>query len=192
MPAPNKPDKPDKGNNAVATARILDFKTDGVLVYGYFAVDGEASPLGGTLTAEYVGVTELKDDQGNQKPNAQLKTECIADAKAIDRKMRSLKPINRKCKLSLSGGVDRPPMERTKAVAELFRIASELANKLGWKLQEAAVGGGSDGNLTAALGIPTLDGLGGVGDGAHATHEFITTEELPKRAALVAGLIESV
>jgi glutamate carboxypeptidase len=116
----------------------------------------------------------------------------IADAKAIDRKMRSLKPINRKCKLSLSGGVDRPPMERTKAVAELFRIASELANKLGWKLQEAAVGGGSDGNLTAALGIPTLDGLGGVGDGAHATHEFITTEELPKRAALVAGLIESV
>jgi glutamate carboxypeptidase len=116
----------------------------------------------------------------------------MADAAAIDRKMRSLKPMNRKCKLSLSGGVDRPPMERTKAVADLFRTASELAKHLGWKLQEAAVGGGSDGNLTAALGIPTLDGLGGVGDGAHATHEFITTAELPKRAALLAGLIESI
>ncbi len=115
-----------------------------------------------------------------------------ADAKDIDRKLRSLKPFNRKCRLQLSGGVERSPMERTKNVAELFGKASELAKQIGWKLQEAAVGGGSDGNLTAALGIPTLDGLGGVGDGAHAPHEFIVTAELPKRAALLAGLIESV
>ncbi len=115
-----------------------------------------------------------------------------ADAKDIDRKLRSLKPFNRKCRLQLSGGVERLPMERTKNVAELFGKASELAKQIGWKLQEAAVGGGSDGNLTAALGIPTLDGLGGVGDGAHAPHEFIVTAELPKRAALLAGLIESV
>ena len=116
----------------------------------------------------------------------------MSDAAVIDRKMRALKPFHRQCKLQLSGGVNRPPLERNKAVAELFRVASDLARQIGWKLQEASVGGGSDGNFTAALGIPTLDGLGGVGDGAHATHEFITTAELPKRAALLAGLIESV
>ena len=65
-----------------------------------------------------------------------------------------------------------------------------IARELGWKLGEAAVGGGSDGNFTAGLGIPTLDGLGGVGDGAHATHEHILISELPRRAALIAGLIE--
>ena len=114
------------------------------------------------------------------------------DAAGIDRKLRSLKPVNRKCKLEISGGIDRPPMERTTGVAGLFRIASALAKELGWKLEEAAVGGGSDGNLTAALGIPTLDGLGGVGEGAHAAHESILISELPRRTALLAGLVQSV
>jgi glutamate carboxypeptidase len=113
------------------------------------------------------------------------------DAAGLDRKLRALKPIDRQCKLELRGVVDRPPMERTPAVANLFRQASELAKRMGWKLEEAAVGGGSDGNLTAALGIPTLDGLGGVGEGAHAPTESIVISELPKRAALLAGLIES-
>jgi glutamate carboxypeptidase len=116
----------------------------------------------------------------------------MKDGAGIDRKLRSLKPINRKCKLAISGGIDRPPLERTPAVVGLFRTASELAKELGWKLEEAAVGGGSDGNLTAALGIPTLDGLGGVGEGAHAAHESILISELPRRTALLAGLIQSV
>ena len=116
----------------------------------------------------------------------------MTDAAGIDRKLRNLKPVNRKCKLEISGGIDRPPMERTTGVAGLFRTASALAKELGWKLEEAAVGGGSDGNLTAALGIPTLDGLGGVGEGAHAVHESILISELPRRTALLAGLIESV
>jgi glutamate carboxypeptidase len=114
-----------------------------------------------------------------------------SDAKGLDRKLRALKPVDRQCKLELRGVVDRPPMERTPAVANLFRQAAELAKRMGWKLEEAAVGGGSDGNLTAALGIPTLDGLGGVGEGAHAPTEAIVISELPKRAALLAGLIES-
>jgi glutamate carboxypeptidase len=116
----------------------------------------------------------------------------MADAKMIDRKLRGLKAVNRKCKLSVSGGLNRPPMERTNGVAGLFKQASSLAKQLGWKLEEAAVGGGSDGNLTAALGIPTLDGLGGVGEGAHASHESIVIAEVPRRTALVAGLIEIV
>ena len=116
----------------------------------------------------------------------------VKDAAKIEKKMRSLRPFNRKCKLEISGGINRLPMERTSAVAELYGKAAAIARGLGWKLGEAAVGGGSDGNITAGLGIPTLDGLGAVGDGAHAVHEHILISELPRRAALVAGLIETV
>ncbi len=114
----------------------------------------------------------------------------MKDAAGIDKKMRNLHPFNRKCKIEISGGVNRPPMERTAGVAALYKQAVAIAHDLGWKLGEAAVGGGSDGNFTAGLGIPTLDGLGGVGDGAHAPHEHILISELPRRAALLAGLIE--
>ena len=116
----------------------------------------------------------------------------IKDAAGIDRKLHSLKPFNRKCRIEITGGLNRPPMERTAGVAAVFKKASQIAKDLGWTLQEAAVGGGSDGNFTAALGIPTLDGLGGVGEGAHATHESVLISELPRRAALLAHLIETV
>jgi glutamate carboxypeptidase len=116
----------------------------------------------------------------------------MKDAAAIDKKMRSLRPFNRKCKIEITGGINRPPMERTAGVAALYAQAAAIARELGWKLGEAAVGGGSDGNFTAGLGIPTLDGLGGVGDGAHAPHERILISELPRRAVLIAGLIEAV
>jgi glutamate carboxypeptidase len=115
----------------------------------------------------------------------------LKDAAGIDKKMRALRPFNRKCKLEVIGGINRPPMERTPGVAALYAKAVAIARDLGWKLGEAAVGGGSDGNFTASLGIPTLDGLGAVGDGAHANHEHILISELPRRAALVATLIES-
>jgi glutamate carboxypeptidase len=114
------------------------------------------------------------------------------DAEVIDRKLRGLKPVDRRCTLEMSGGINRMPMERTAGVVALYRKAQEVAVSLGWKLDEAAVGGGSDGNFTAGLGIPTLDGLGGVGEGAHAVHESIVVSELPRRAALLAGLIESM
>jgi glutamate carboxypeptidase len=114
----------------------------------------------------------------------------MKDAAGIEKKMRALHPFNRKCKVAVTGGINRPPMERTAGVAALYAQAAAIARDLGWKLGEAAVGGGSDGNFTAGLGIPTLDGLGGLGDGAHATHEHILISELPRRAALIAGLIE--
>jgi glutamate carboxypeptidase len=114
------------------------------------------------------------------------------DASIIDRKLRALRPFNRKCKIDISGGMNRPPMERTPAVAALYKKAAKIAQQSGWELEEASVGGGSDGNFTAALGIPTLDGLGGVGEGAHATHESIFISELPRRAALLAALIEAI
>jgi len=116
----------------------------------------------------------------------------LKDAAGIDKKMRSLRAFNRKCKIEINGGINRPPMERSAGVAALYKQAKTIACDLGWKLEEAAVGGGSDGNFTAGLGIPTLDGLGGVGDGAHASHEHILISELPRRAALIAGLIEAI
>jgi glutamate carboxypeptidase len=116
----------------------------------------------------------------------------MGDALDIDGKLRSLKPFNRNCQIAIMGGLNRPPMERTAGVAALYDKAVVVADELGWKLEEAAVGGGSDGNFTAALGIPTLDGLGGVGEGAHAEHESVVISELPKRAALLAGLIARI
>ncbi len=113
-------------------------------------------------------------------------------AAGIDRKLRSLKPFDKHCKLEMTGNINRLPMERTAGVAALYKKAQEIARQLGWKLEEASVGGGSDGNFTAGMGIPTLDGMGGVGDGAHAVHEFIVISELPRRALLLAGMIESV
>lgn len=116
----------------------------------------------------------------------------MGDALEIDDKLRALKVFNRNCAIAVSGGMNRPPMERSAGGAALYEKASVVANQLGWKLEEAAVGGGSDGNFTAALGIPTLDGLGGVGEGAHAEHESVVISELPKRAALLAGLISQI
>jgi glutamate carboxypeptidase len=121
-----------------------------------------------------------------------LRVATARDGVRLDRKLRGLKPFNRKCKITVSGELNRPPMERTAGVASLYARAREIAKGLGWSLQEASVGGGSDGNFTAALGIPTLDGLGGVGEGAHAEHESIVISELPRRAALLAGLIQNV
>jgi glutamate carboxypeptidase len=119
-----------------------------------------------------------------------VRIQSAKQAAGLDRKLRSLKPFDKHCSLEISGGINRMPMERTAGVAALYEKAKSIASQIDWKLQEAAVGGGSDGNFTAALGIPTLDGMGGVGDGAHATHEHIVISELPRRASLLAGMIE--
>jgi len=113
-------------------------------------------------------------------------------AAMVDRKLRSLKPFDKHCKLRIEGDVNRMPMERNAGVAALYKKAVAIAKQIDWKLEEAAVGGGSDGNFTAGLGVPTLDGLGGVGLGAHAVHEHVVISELPRRALLLAGMIESV
>jgi glutamate carboxypeptidase len=113
-------------------------------------------------------------------------------AAMLDRKFRALKPFDKHCKLAIEGGINRLPMERTAGVAALYKKAQAIAQDIDWKLEEAAVGGGSDGNFTAGIGIPTLDGMGGVGDGAHAVHEHILISELPRRALLLAGMIEAV
>jgi len=114
------------------------------------------------------------------------------DAARVDAAFRALKAVDDRTAVSVTGGLDRPPLERTAQVARLYEQASEVARELGHALGEGSTGGGSDGNFTAALGVATLDGLGAIGDGAHALHEHVVIESLTDRAALVAGLIARI
>lgn len=118
-----------------------------------------------------------------------LRIARLADQRPLERRFRALRPILPGARLEVRGGINRPPLERRPGVAALFREAQRLARAMGVELEESFSGGGSDGNFTAALGIPTLDGLGGVGDRAHASHENIVIRKLPERAALLAGLL---
>lgn len=115
-----------------------------------------------------------------------------SDKAHIERLFRRLKASDPHCKLTITGGINRPPMERGPGTVALFKQARRLAAELGFKLNEAGTGGGSDGNFTAALGVPTLDGMGAVGEGAHAAHESVLIEHLAPRTALLAAMIASV
>ena len=117
-----------------------------------------------------------------------LRAWTLSDMRALEHRLHSLKPVHRGAKIELHGGFDRPPLER-KHSAALFSRAKSLAAQMGFSLGEAAAGGGSDGNFTAALGVPTLDGLGAVGDGAHSAHEHVDLKSMPQRAALLAALL---
>jgi glutamate carboxypeptidase len=112
-----------------------------------------------------------------------------ADGPRIARKFAALKPADRRCSLAIAGGINRPPMERIRGTVALYQKARSLAAELDFDLKEAATGGASDGNFTSALGVPTLDGMGAVGEGAHARHESILLEHLAPRTALLAALL---
>jgi glutamate carboxypeptidase len=115
-----------------------------------------------------------------------------SDAARVDKLFRSFRPSDPACKLEITGGINRPPMERKPGTVALYKQARKLAAEIGFTLDEAATGGGSDGNFTAALGVPTLDGLGAVGEGAHAAHESIVIEHLVPRTALLAALLATI
>jgi glutamate carboxypeptidase len=118
-----------------------------------------------------------------------VRVQTLAEAARIDAAIRGLAPHLPGASLDIDGGLNRPPMERSPAMAALFAQAQQIASTMGVELQEGSTGGGSDGNFTAAIGVPTLDGLGPEGEGAHAAHEHVLTESFPRRAALVAGLL---
>jgi len=116
----------------------------------------------------------------------------LRDAETLARKFHALKAVDKRCRLEIEGGLNRPPMERSMAIVQLFRTAQRLAREMGVAVEESMTGGGSDGNLTAALGIPTLDGLGGVGEGAHAINESILIDRIADRTALLAKLLAAL
>jgi len=115
-----------------------------------------------------------------------------ADVPLINRRLHALRPTRKGARVEVRGGADRPPLERTAAVLKLFGVAQSLMREMGLPLGEASTGGGSDGSFTAALGVPTLDGLGAVGDGAHSPREHVVMSKLPERAALIAGLLATL
>ena len=119
-----------------------------------------------------------------------VRVPSMVDAERVRAALAALRPEIPGTSLELRGGIDRPPLERTDGVLRLYHTAREVAAELGRELEEGTTGGGSDGNFTAALGVPTLDGLGAVGDGAHALHEHVVIGDLPWRAALLAGLVK--
>jgi glutamate carboxypeptidase len=121
-----------------------------------------------------------------------LRFSRLADAAGLHRRLHALRPVLKGAEIEVRGGINRPPLERTAAVQRLFTHARGLAASMRLKLEEASTGGASDGNFTGALGIPTLDGLGAVGDGAHTPHEHVVIRALPERAALIAGLLASL
>jgi glutamate carboxypeptidase len=112
----------------------------------------------------------------------------VSDMRNLERRLQALRPFHRGARLEITGGFDRPPLER-KMSAALFARAKSIAKQMNLSLGECTVGGGSDGNFTAALGIPTLDGLGAVGEGAHSPREHVLINTMPARAALLAGLL---
>ncbi|UCC62737.1 MAG: M20 family metallopeptidase [Anaerolineae bacterium] len=111
------------------------------------------------------------------------------EAARIEARMRGLRPRLKGTTVEVSGGVNRPPMVRTREIVALYNKAAALAAEMGFQISEAGTGGGSDGNFTAALGVPTLDGMGVVGDGGHALHEYAVIASLPERAALLAAMV---
>jgi glutamate carboxypeptidase len=112
----------------------------------------------------------------------------LADMRRLEQRLRALRPVTPGARLEIHGGFNRAPMER-KVSAALFSRAKSLAAQMGLSIGECVAGGGSDGNLTAALGVPTLDGLGAVGDGAHSAREYAVAKAMPERAALLAALL---
>ena len=111
------------------------------------------------------------------------------EARRIEQSLKSLKPFHPEALIEVTGGFNRPPMERTEAGAKLFHDVREVAKDLGLDLDEGATGGGSDGNFTSAVGTPTIDGLGMPGAGAHAINEHILIDAFPLRAALLTLLL---
>jgi len=161
------------------------------------------------LAHQILAVSELQDLErgitvnaglvsGGTRPNVtaaearaaiDVRAVTMADARQVEASIRSLRPVNSRTTLEVAGGFDRPPLERSAAGNRLYQVARDVARDLHRELAEGAAGGGSDGNFTAALGVPTLDGLGPEGGGAHALDEHVVVSDLPFRAALLAGLL---
>lgn len=125
---------------------------------------------------------------------AQVDVRCarLADVVRVNRSLQAMRPIVKGAKIEVRGGINRPPLERTEGVQKLFAHAQKIGREMGIELGEGSTGGGSDGNFTAALGVPTLDGLGVVGDGAHALNEHLVIGKMAERAALIAGLFATL
>src|SRR5580704_9864058 len=163
-------------NRVVSIVRIISYGTI-----------GNVAVLPGVIS----GGTRVNVIGAEAHAEVDIRVARLKDAALLDKKFRALKPIDKRCTITVEGGLNRPPMERSAGIRKLFQTAAKLAAELSVKLEESATGGGSDGNFTAALGVPTLDGLGAVGEGAHALNESILVDRIADRTALLAALVRN-
>lgn len=174
--------EPEKGRSAIVE-----------LAHQILALGEQARPeLGTTLNVGKIGggsANNVVPEHAWAEIDARVA--ILAEAEALDARLKSLRPQTPDTNFVLSGGLNRPPMERTEGTCRLFETARAIAASFGYDLKEGATGGGSDGNFTSAAGCPTLDGLGLEGAGAHAPHEHVDLTSWPFRATLLAGLLMS-
>jgi glutamate carboxypeptidase len=172
--------EPEKGASAIVE-----------LAHQILRIESLADPAAGTTLniGTVAGGTTSNVVPGSATATIDVRARTAAEADRVTTALRALKPVMPGTSLAISGQMNRPPMERTPDVAALFEKARDLGASLGLSITEGSTGGGSDGNFTAALGVPTLDGLGPRGAGAHADHEHILIDSLPERAALLALLL---
>ena len=172
--------EPEKGASA-----IQELAAQIIALGAYQDLDRGVSVNVGVIDGGTAGNVVAAD----ARATVDVRVSTADDARRLQEAIGGLRPTLEGTTIEIDGGFSRPPLERSQAVARLFGLAREVAAEMGRDLEEGGSGGGSDGNLTAALGVPTLDGLGAVGDGAHALHEHIVLADLPWRAALLAGVI---
>ncbi|MGH9221061.1 MAG: M20 family metallopeptidase [Vicinamibacterales bacterium] len=158
------------------------------------AIDDLQDPAHGvTVTVGVIkGGTRANVVPDEARATIDARANTRADAERVAAALKAAKPYLAGARVEVTGGFERPPLERTAAVVKLFEMARSVAAEIGVALEEGSAGGGSDGNLTAALGVPTLDGFGAVGDGAHALHEHVEIDALVPRAAIIAGVLHSL
>lgn len=172
--------EPEKGRNALVE-----------LAHQILKIQEFADPsLGTTLNVGLAqGGTAANVVPADAWAKIDVRVSRLDEADRINAALRGLQPVTADCEIVTEGRFNRPPMERSPAVARLFESARAIGSRLGLSLEDGSTGGASDGNFTAALGLPTLDGLGALGDGAHADHEHILIASLAERAALLTALL---
>jgi glutamate carboxypeptidase len=173
----------EKGANAVLELSRLVVKLQNFTDYARGITVNVGRVRGGTASNVVAA---------NAEADVDFRVPTVADGRWLEEQIRALKPSDARCSLDIQGGMNRPPLERTAEVIALYQKARSLATSLGMELGEGSTGGGSDGSYTAAMGIPTLDGLGVEGDGAHAVHEHIVVDDIPRRAALLCKLVRRI
>lgn len=170
--------EPERGVNALVEAS-----------YQVLAIHGFGRPDVGTTVTPTVASAGTADNvvPAEARIRVDVRVESAAEKERVEEAIGSLVAHLEHAEISVSGSINRPPMPES-ASTDLFPLAEQVAPGV----RGHAVGGGSDGNFTAAIGVPTLDGLGAVGGGAHADHEFVMIDTMPDRAALIAGLVDAI
>jgi glutamate carboxypeptidase len=167
---------------------ILELARQLPIIAGFTNLDGGLTVNPGVIS----GGTRSNVIPAEARAEVDIRVSRLEDAGPLDARFRALGPIDPRCTIEVTGGLNRPPMERTPRVAALFQQALSMGRELGITLEESSTGGGSDGNFTAALGVPTLDGIGAVGEGAHAINESILVDRIADRTAMLAKLVTSL